>query len=197
MSNAATRRRPVPITARPRPRPPSGRRWAVAAAGAAMLVIAVALAAAVSTPTRTSSVTAGSPAATTGETNAMGLPVIATTGVASGQAEAGGIVVTGADWDLGRVPLNVAVRPRWTLRNTGSAAVVLGEPKAEVRVGCCPGPLDLGHRTLAPGQSTTLTFELSMHSGMDGLHDLAVHVPVVPEGAPATHLTLEVVGDFR
>lgn len=195
MSNAATHRRPVPTTARRRPS--SGRRWAAVAAGVGVLLVAVALAAAVTAPGGTASLTAGSPSVTTSETNAMGMPVIATPGAASGQVEAGGVVVTGADWDMGRVPLNVAVRPRWTLRNAGSSAVTLGEPKAEVRTGCCPGPLELGHRSLAPGQSTTLTFELSMHPGMDGPHDLAVHVPVVPEDTPATHLTLGVVGDFR
>jgi hypothetical protein len=195
MSNAPTRRRPVPITAKRRPS--SGRRWAFAATGAAVLLVAVALAAGVTAPGGNPALTTGSPSVTTGETNAMGMPVIATPGAASGQAEAGGVVVTGADWDMGRVPLNVAVRPRWTLRNTGSSAVTLGEPKAEVRTGCCPGPLELGHRSLAPGESTTLTFELSMHPGMDGPHDLAVHVPVGTEGAPATHLTLGVVGDFR
>ena len=76
------------------------------------------------------------------------------------------------------------------LRNAGSAAATLGEPRAEVRTGCFPGPLALGHRSLAPGQSTTLTFELSMHAGMEGPHDLAVHVPVAAEGSPASHLLL-------
>lgn len=194
MSNAATHRRPVPIAARRRPS--SGRRWAFVA-GASVLLVAVALAAAVTAPGGTASLTAGSPSVTTGETNAMGMPVIATPGAASGQVEAGGVVVTGADWDMGRVPLNVAVRPRWTLLNAGTSSVTLGEPRAEVRTGCCPGPLELGRHSLAPGESTTLTFELSMHPGMDGPHDLAVHVPVGAEGAPATHLKLGVVGDFR
>lgn len=131
-----------------------------------------------------------------GEVNAMGMPVMATPGTASGRASAGGVEVTGADWDLGRVPLNVAVRPTWTLRNTGAVPVTLGEPRAEVRTGCCPGPLALGATTLGPGASTTLAFELSMHAGMDGPHDLGVHVPVTAAGA-TEHLTLGVVGDFR
>lgn len=195
MSNATTHRRPVPSTGRRRPS--SRERWPLAAAVLAALVVAVALAAGVTAPGRDAPLTAASPPPTTGETNAMGMPVIATPGAASGRAEAGGVVVTESDWNLGRVPLDVAVRPTWTLRNTGTATVTLGEPKAEIRTGCCPGPLELGHRSLAPGQSTTLTFELSMHAGMDGPHDLVVHVPVSPEGSPATHLSLGVVGDFR
>ncbi|HET7489743.1 MAG TPA: hypothetical protein VFJ85_17585 [Acidimicrobiales bacterium] len=134
--------------------------------------------------------------APTGEVNAMGMPVVATPGTAGGHAAAGGVEVTGADWALGTVPLNVAVRPAWVLRNTGSNTVTLGEPKAEVRTGCCPGPLTLGATTLAPGASTTLTFELSMHPGMAGPHDLGVHVPV-SSGAAVEHLTLGVTGDFR
>ena len=140
---------------------------------------------------------AGGPGeALTGEVNAMGMPVLATPGSTRGRAAAGGVEVTGASWDLGRVPLNVAVRPTWTLRNTGTAPVTLGEPRAEVRTGCCPGPLALGATSLAPGASTTLTFELSRHPGMDGPHDLGVHVPVTTAGA-TEHLTLGVVGDFR
>lgn len=147
-----------------------------------------------STAGRASAGTAGPE--TTGEVNAMGMPVVSTPGAAAGRAAVAGVEVTGADWDLGRVPLDVAVRPSWTLRNTGTTSVSLGEPRAEVRKGCCPGPLALGATSLAPGETTTLVFELSMHRGMDGPHDLGVHVPVTTEGA-AGHLTLGVVGDFR
>jgi hypothetical protein len=97
---------------------------------------------------------------------------------------------------MGWVPLNVAVRPAWTLANTGASSVVLGEPHPEVRAGCCPGPFRFGRRELAPGQSTTLTFELAMHPGMDGWHDFAVHVPVITEAGEDV-LSLVVTGDFR
>src|SRR3546814_10899149 len=98
-----------------------------------------------------------------------------TPGSGAGTAEAAGVVVEDARWQLGQVPLNVAVRPTWTLRNTGDRPVTLGEPHPEVREGCCPGPATLGTRTPAPGDATTLTFELSMHPGMDGPHDLGLH----------------------
>jgi hypothetical protein len=128
----------------------------------------------------------------TGEVNAMGLPVFATPGVSDGIAEAGSVQVVGAQWRMGHVPLDVAVRPSWTLVNVGDRTVTLGEPHAEVRAGCCPGDLVIGARELAPGERTTLTFELAMHEGMDGWHDMIIHVPVGSET-----LTLGVTGDFR
>lgn len=132
----------------------------------------------------------------TGETNEMGMPVLATPGSASGEAAAAGIEVVGATWSLGQVPLDVAVRPDWTLTNHGNSAVVLGEPHPEIRAGCCPGPLSLSSSTLEPGERATLTFELSMHQGMDGWHDMLVHVPV--SGAQGDDvLTLAVTGDFQ
>jgi hypothetical protein len=128
----------------------------------------------------------------TGEVNAMGLPVFATPGTSEGIAEAGSVEVDGAQWRMGHVPLDVAVRPSWTLVNVGDRPVTLGEPHAEVRAGCCPGDLVIGARDLAPGERTTLTFELAMHQGMDGWHDMVIHVPIGSET-----LTLGVTGDFR
>lgn len=134
--------------------------------------------------------------APTGEVSAMGAPVVETPGYASGTAQVGGITVQGANWAMGQVPLDVAVRPFWTLTNTGAAEVSLGEPEAQVRAGCCPGPFALGTTTLGPGESTVLTFELAMHEGMDGWHDMGVYVPI--EGQDGEQwLELNVTGDFR
>jgi len=132
----------------------------------------------------------------TGDVNAMGMPYVETPGSATGVAEAAGVVVSGAEWALGRVPLDVAFRPTWTLHNTGSGTVEIGEPSPEILEGCCPGPFVLGERSLASGSTTTLSFELAMHPGMDGPHDILVHVPVTA-GSSAEILTLGVTGDFR
>lgn len=134
--------------------------------------------------------------APTGEVNEMGLPVVETPGYASGTVSVAGVAVQGANWELGQVPLDVAVRPFWTLTNTGTTAVSLGEPEAQIRSGCCPGPFVLGATTLAPGQSTVLTFELAMHEGMDGWHDMGVYVPI-ESAAGQELLELNVTGDFR
>ena len=58
----------------------------------------------------------GTEAARTGETNSMGMPIIATPGAGSGIAEGDGVTATPSLWALGRVPLNVAVRPRLATR---------------------------------------------------------------------------------
>jgi hypothetical protein len=163
-------------------------------------VMALASAVAISATAGSSDPTAPEDAApvSTGELSSMGLPVVETPGFASGRSEAGGVEATAANWAMGRVPLDIAVKPAWVLRNSGDTAVDLGDPYPEIREGCCPGPFEwLGPRTLEPGASTTLSFELSMHEGMDGWHDIAVHVPVLGSGDGPRVLTLEVTGDFR
>lgn len=168
--------------------------WSVAAA-VTVLALSIALAVAVRNDT-SSNRSQRAAVVRTGEQNAMGMPVIETPGTASGSASAGTVEVVAANWALGTVPLNTAVRPTWLLRNTGTEAVTIGEPHPEIRKGCCPGPFTIGDRTVPPGGETTLSFELSMHPGMDGWHDIAVHVPVQAEGRQET-LTLGVTGDFR
>jgi hypothetical protein len=163
-----------------------------------MIVVVVALVAIAVTTRRTVPSTTAAPAGTTlqptGEVNAMGVPFVQTPGSGTGTAQLGPVQVTGANYSLGRVPLDVAVLPTWTLTNTGDQPVELGKPVAEVRQGCCPGPLKLGTTTLAPGATTTLTFELAMHPGMDGWHDMGVYVPVSGQDGA---LELSVTGDFR
>ncbi len=132
----------------------------------------------------------------TGEVSSMGVPVVETPGYASGTARAGGVTVQGANWAMGQVPLDVAVRPFWTLTNAGSTKITLGDPKVDIRRGCCPGPTVFGARTLAPGASTVLTFELAMHEGMDGPHDMGVYVPI-HSASGDEWLELNVTGDFR
>lgn len=132
----------------------------------------------------------------TGEINAMGMPVIETPGIGTDPISVGTIQADHGTWELGTVPLNTAVRPEWHLRNIGEEPVVIGEPRPEVRQGCCPGPIALSTRTIPPGGDATIAFELSMHPGMDGWHDIAIHVPV-SIGSDSQVLTLNVTGDFR
>lgn len=107
--------------------------------------------------------------------------------------ELAGLRVEGARVDLGIVPLDVTVTPTWTITNTSTEVVHLGEPHASVVEGCCPGPISLSDVTLDPGESSVVVFPLQMHAGMDGPHDFEVHVPF---GDSSDYLTLKVVGDF-
>ena len=134
----------------------------------------------------------------TGQINTMGMPIIENPGTASGTASAAGVTAEPEAWALGRIPLNMAVRPTWLLRNTGTDEITIGQPHAEVRQGCCPGPFTIdGPNTLAPGAASRISFELSMHPGMDGWHDMAIHVPVRHADGTNDNLTLGVTGDFR
>lgn len=110
-----------------------------------------------------------------------------------GAASLNGVVVEGAEVNMGIIPLDVTVTPEWTLKNDGTESIALGEPHASVVEGCCPGPLTLTTATLAPGETARLTFPLQMHVGMDGPHRFDVHVPV---GVDGDYLTLGVTGDF-
>ena len=133
-----------------------------------------------------------------GATNTMGMPIIATPGTATGTATATGISAKPATWALGRVPLDVAVRPLWTFTNTGDDTITLGDPHVQINQGCCPGALTYeGSNTVTPGGTTALTFELSMHPGMDGPHDMTLHVPVLHTDGTTDTLDLAVTGNFH
>jgi hypothetical protein len=130
----------------------------------------------------------------TGEMSPMGGPVIETPGTRSGEASAGGVVVTdGSDIAMGHVPLAYAVNPTWHLRNAGDQPVTLGTPKVTVVKGCCPAEPILGATALAPGEETTLEFPTQMHPGMDGDHLFRLAIPVSGAAEP---LVVSVAGDF-
>lgn len=128
----------------------------------------------------------------TGRIGAMGGPVLDIPMQRTGVATAAGVEVIGSEVAMGDVPLDVTVEPTWTLVNTTDTPVALGEPHASVIEGCCPGPLTTATNVLAPGESTTLTFPLQMHRGMDGPHSFRIHVPVDDEV-----LEVGVTGDFH
>jgi hypothetical protein len=65
-----------------------------------------------------------------------------------------------------------------TVTNTGDGILRFSEdPVVQVVDGCCPPKLTIGSKVLKPGESTTITSaEFSMHPGMDGKHNYAVHL---------------------
>lgn len=172
------------------------RRIAIAAASAVAATAAVTGVIVNQRDDQTDALVAADEPTPTGEFNAMGMPVIETPGTGTNPISIGTLEADHGTWELGTVPLDVAVRPEWHLRNTGDEPVVIGDPQPEVRQGCCPGPIALSTRTIPPGGEATIAFELSMHPGMDGWHDIAIHVPV-SNGADDQVLTLDVTGHFR
>ena len=172
------------------------RTWLLTAAAA--IALAGASVGAIAAATSNGSSASGTNYKRTGEINAMGMPVLETPGTPSGTVTADSITATPLTWALGRVPLNVAVRPTWTLHNTGTDAITMGEPHVQINQGCCPGAFTVqGPSTLDPGTDTNLSFELSMHPGMDGPHDMTIHVPVQHTDGSTETINLSVLGDFR
>jgi hypothetical protein len=162
---------------------------AIAVAGAAVAIV---------TLTASGGPPGTTPGVRTGEINAMGMPVLETPGTASGTVTTGAITATPSTWALGHVALNVAVRPTWQLNNTGTDPVTIGEPHAQINEGCCPGAFTLqGPNTLDPGAQADLSFELSMHPGMDGPHDMTIHVPIQNADGTTETIDLAVTGDFH
>ncbi len=171
------------------------RTWLLTAAAAIALVGASVGVIAAATSGGTSA--SGTTFKRTGEINTMGMPVLETPGTSIGTVTADRITATPSTWALGRVPLNVAVRPTWLLHNTGTDAITIGEPHVQINRGCCPGAFTVqGPSTLNPGVDTKLSFELSMHPGMDGPHDMTIHVPVHHADGSTGTINLSVLGNF-
>jgi hypothetical protein len=172
------------------------RTWLLTAA--ATIAVVGASVAAIAAATSGGSSAVGTSYKRTGEVNTMGMPVLETPGTSSGTVTARSVMATPSTWALGRVPLNVAVRPNWLLQNTGTDAITIGEPHVQINQGCCPGAFTVdGPSTLNPGTDTRISFELSMHPGMDGLHDMTIHVPVEHADGTTETIDLSVTGDFR
>lgn len=131
--------------------------------------------------------------------NPMGGTARVAPGASTGVVSLSGLVIAGAEVDMGPVALGVTYVPGWEVTNpTGEVATfVTGQP--QVLEGCCPGPIyadgvliqagqDLA---VPPGGSVLLQFPLQMHPGMDGPHHLAIPLSVGDE-VGAVHVT----GDF-
>lgn len=131
--------------------------------------------------------------------NPMGGPARAAPGEPIGEADFGGLRVSGNEIAMGDVALGVTYVPSWQVDNpTGrDVAFTIGQP--QVLDGCCPGPVYADGRltqadqqlTVPAGGSVHLQFPLQMHAGMDGPHHLAI-----PLRAADSEAAVHVTGNF-
>jgi hypothetical protein len=79
--------------------------------------------------------------------------------------------------DLGDQELGQTVPLRFEIANVGDRPLRITEPPyLEVVKGCCPPTPKIGSMLLQPGETTVITFNLMMHGGMGGYHDLRLHL---------------------
>lgn len=80
--------------------------------------------------------------------------------------------------DLGNQQLGTTIDVKLIAKNVGNQPLKFSQaPYIEVKEGCCPSTPSIGKMTLAPGESTSITFPMMMHTGMGGYHDFRVHIP--------------------
>lgn len=131
--------------------------------------------------------------------NPMGGPARTAPGETIGDADFGGLTVSGSEVAMGDVAVDVTYVPSWQVDNpTGQdITVTIGQP--QVLEGCCPGPVyadgeltQAGQQLRVPGGgSVQLQFPLQMHAGMDGPHHLAI-----PLQAAGVDAAVHVTGNF-
>lgn len=131
--------------------------------------------------------------------NPMGGPVMAAPYATGSPATLGELEVTAPSVDMGDVPLNTTIVPRWEVSNPTAEPLsfTVGQPR--VLEGCCPGPVYVGDEqvpaggtvSVDAGSTVTVQFPLQMHPGMDGPHHLTVPLQAGPASAE-----LHVTGNF-
>jgi hypothetical protein len=79
--------------------------------------------------------------------------------------------------DLGTLKLGQTQPVKIEVANVGDRVLrFTNDPYLQVVKGCCPPTIDIGSKVLQPGQTTMITFNLMMHDGMGGYHDLRLHL---------------------
>jgi hypothetical protein len=93
--------------------------------------------------------------------------------------------------DLGDQKLGQTVPLRFEIANVGDRPLRITEqPYLEVVKGCCPPATKIGSMLLQPGETTVITFNLMMHGGMGGYHDLRLHIKTNDLNQPDRSITI-------
>lgn len=78
--------------------------------------------------------------------------------------------------DHGDVIVNQFITSSFEVQNVGDETLVIVTPLVEVHEGCCPPRATISKQQLRPGEIATISMNYTMHPGMDGQHDLRIHV---------------------
>ena len=98
--------------------------------------------------------------------------------------------------DFGAVPYRKMIEAKFEVTNAGKEELeFLDAPYIEVVKGCCPPSPVLGKKSLAPGETTTLSVSFMMFQGMGGPHDFRVHMKTNDPTAPDR--TVQVLSDWK
>jgi hypothetical protein len=105
------------------------------------------------------------------------------------------IAVENPKRDLGDQVVGTTIKPTFTIKNVGDAPLTMTVPRwPDVIEGCCPSQPELAKDYLLPGESTTVSLEVSMHKGMGGKHLFQIQVSTNDPQQPRA--TLEVASNW-
>lgn len=76
----------------------------------------------------------------------------------------------------GDLLVNGFITSSFEIQNVGNETLVVLTPWVQVHEGCCPPQAIISNRRLRPGEITTVSMRYTMHPGMDGQHDLRIHL---------------------
>lgn len=85
-------------------------------------------------------------------------------------------VVSDAVLEHGDLVVNNFVTSSFEIQNVGDETLVVLTPWVQVHEGCCPPQAEISNKRLRPGEIATVSMRYTMHPGMDGPHDLRIHL---------------------
>ena len=98
-------------------------------------------------------------------------------------------VISDSVIDHGDLIVNNFVTSSFEIQNVGDKTLlILGDP-VRVHEGCCPPQAVISSKRLLPGEIATVSMHYTMHPGMDGPHDLRIHLMSNDPNNPEIELT--------
>jgi hypothetical protein len=76
----------------------------------------------------------------------------------------------------GDLLVNGFITSSFEIQNVGDETLVVLTPWVQVHEGCCPPQAAISKQRLRPGEITIVSMRYTMHPGMDGQHDLRIHL---------------------